>query len=100
MVLVVVLIALVTLGRWQTNEYALTPGDATPVAPLVKIHGVATNPHVDTIMLTDVYLTRLTVWQWVTMHLQSHVQFVSAGQLLEPGNSERRARRAGLSRDE
>lgn len=85
MVLVVVLIALVTLGRWQTNEYALTPGDATPVAPLVKIHGVATNPHVDTIMLTDVYLTRLTVWQWVTMHLQSHVQFVSAGQLLEPG---------------
>ena len=42
-VLVVILAATVVLGKINTNEYALTPGDATPVAPLVKIKGVASD---------------------------------------------------------
>jgi Lon-like protease len=84
-VLVVVLIVVIGLGRWQTNQYALTPGDATQVAPLITISGVKTNPHVDKIMLTDVYLSTLTAWQWITMHFQSHVQFVTQSELLEPG---------------
>jgi PDZ domain-containing protein len=84
-VLVVILGAIIVLGRWSTNEYALTPGDATPVSPLVKIEGVTTNSHLDKIMLTDVYLSSLTEWQYITMHFQSHVQFVNADELLEPG---------------
>jgi PDZ domain-containing protein len=81
-----ILIALIVgLHAWNTNEYALTPGNATPVAPLVKIHGVATNPHHDKIMLADVYLQSLTAWQWLTMHFQSHVQFVPASVLVNPG---------------
>jgi PDZ domain-containing protein len=55
------------------------------VAPLVKINGVATNPHPDKIMLADVYLQSLTAWQWLTMHFQSHVQFVPASDLVDPG---------------
>lgn len=85
MVLVVILGAIIVLGRWSTNEYALTPGDATVVSPLVKITGVKTNAHLDKIELTDVYLSALSELQFLTMHLQSHVQFVTAGQLLEPG---------------
>ncbi len=75
----------VGLHTWSVPEYALTPGDATPVAPLVKVHGIASDPHHDTIMLTDVFLQSLSVWQWLTLHLQSHVEFVSADQLVQPG---------------
>jgi Lon-like protease len=84
-VLVVILAVIIVLGRWPTHEYALTPGDATPVSPLVTISGVTTNSHLDKIMLTDVYLSSLSEWQYLTMHFQSHVQFVTADQLLEPG---------------
>lgn len=69
----------------NTSTYALTPGDATSVAPLVNVQGLATDSHRDTIMLTDVYLSSLTAWQWFVMHFQSHVEFVSAGDLVEPG---------------
>jgi PDZ domain-containing protein len=72
----------------HTNEYAITPGHATPVAPLVKIQGVAVNPKHDTIMLADVYLQQLTYWQWLTFHFESHVQFVPADELTEPGVSD------------
>ena len=85
-VILAILVALVLgLHAWNTSEYALTPGNATPVAPLVKIEGVATNPHHDKIMLADVYLQSLTAWQWLTIHLQSHVQFVPASELVDPG---------------
>ena len=79
------IVVVVGLRVWTVPVYALTPGDATPVAPLVKIQGLATDPHHDKIMLTDVYLQSLNAWQWLFMHLQSHVEFVNADQLVEPG---------------
>ena len=86
-VLVVILTATVVLGKINTNDYALTPGDATPVAPLVKIKGVASATHHGKIMLTDVYLTSLDGWQWLYLHFKSHVQFVSGDELVDPGVS-------------
>lgn len=83
--LALILIAIVALHSWNINEYALTPGDATPVAPLIKVEGVSTETHHDKIMLTDVYLTSLNAWQWLTLHFSSHVQFVGADELVEPG---------------
>ena len=77
---------LVLVGQgWTVPYYALTPGDATPVAPLISVRGLASDPHHDTIMLTDVYLSTLTAWQWLYMHLQSHVEFVPAADLVDPG---------------
>jgi Lon-like protease len=84
---VVILTATVVLGKINTNDYALTPGDATPVAPLVKITGVASATHRGKIMLTDVYLTSLDGWQWLYFHFKSHVQFVSGDELVDPGVS-------------
>jgi PDZ domain-containing protein len=78
-------LAIIGLHSWNLNEYALTPGDATPVAPLVKVTGVATTTHQGAIMLTDVYLSSLNAWQWLTLHFSSHVQFVGADELVEPG---------------
>jgi PDZ domain-containing protein len=79
------LVAVIILQHWQLNEYAITPGGATPVAPLVKVHGVATNPHHDRILLTDVYLSPVSVFQWLTLQFQHPVEFVTPDQLLEPG---------------
>lgn len=85
LVLILALATITALRAWTIPEYALTPGSATPVAPLVKIVGVATDTHNDEIMFTDVYLQQLSVWQWLTMHLEQHVQFVPASDLVEPG---------------
>lgn len=83
--LVVLFVFVLIAGNWTLSEYALTPGNATPVAPLVKIKGVATDPHNDKIMLVDVYLSNVDVFDWVRLHFQSHVQFVPADELVEPG---------------
>ncbi len=84
-VLGLVLAAIVGLQAWNVPEYAMTPGDARAVGPLITVRGLATNPHRDKILLTDVYLQSLTAWQWLTMHFQSHVQFLGANQLVDPG---------------
>lgn len=81
----VVLLIIVGLEHWNTSTYALTPGDATSVAPLVSITGLQVDRHRDTIMLTDVYLSTLTAWQWILSHFQSHVEYVPASELVDPG---------------
>lgn len=74
------------LRAWSTNIYAITPGNATNVAALVSVKGLHTNPHRDRIMLVDVYLQPLSELQYLYMKLfESHVEFVTANQLLEPG---------------
>jgi Lon-like protease len=84
-VLSLVLVGVIGLRAWPIHEYALTPGNATPVAPLVKIQGVASQSHHGAIMLTDVDLQSLNGWQWAIMHFESHVQFIGADQLVTPG---------------
>ena len=79
------LVAIVAMAQWHLSEYALTPGDATPVGPLVRIDGVVSETHHGTIMLTDVYLESLTAWRWFQLQFSSHVEFISASQLVEPG---------------
>ncbi len=83
--LAIVAVLTVALRSWSTNEYAITPGNATNVAPLVSVTGLTTDPHPDKIMLVDVYLQPLSELQYIYMHFKSHVQFVSESQLLEPG---------------
>src|ERR1700691_6264377 len=85
--LAVILLAILALEAHSSGEYSITPGDGTPVAPLVKISGVATNAHPGKFLLTDVYLTPLSEWQLFLTHFQSHVQVVPASALVEPGVS-------------
>jgi len=77
----------ILLGTWHTNDFLLSPGNATPVAPLVKIKGVATNPRHDKIMLADVFEQQLTVLTWIAAKFQSHVQIITVNQLVQPGVS-------------
>jgi len=73
------------LQRWQLNEFAITPGSATDVPPLVTIKGVDTARHHDKVLLVDVYLSQLTMLQYLTFHLQSHVEFIPGSWLTSPG---------------
>jgi len=73
------------LNAIQLSTYAITPGQAEPVGPLIHVSGLKSDPTNDKIMLTDVYLKQLTALSWLTEHLQSHVEFVTYDQLLSPG---------------
>jgi PDZ domain-containing protein len=78
-------VGVVVLDQWPIHEYAITPGNATPVAPLVRIKGVASETHRGKIMFTDVDLQSLNGWQWLIMHFESHVEFINADELVDPG---------------
>jgi len=86
-VIAVILLGILGLEEHQSGEYSITPADGTPVAPLVKISGVATNPKPGKILLVDVYLQPLSSWQLFLTHFQSHVQIVPADELVDPGVS-------------
>ncbi len=81
----VFLVLLVGLEKWQLNEYAITPGSATNVPPLITVKGLATNAHPDRILLVDVYLQQLSMLQYLIFHLQPHVQFIPGQDLVQPG---------------
>ncbi len=84
---VVAFVIIFGLHFWNLSQYAITPGNATPVGPLVKIKGVASAQHPGAIMLADVDLQSLNAWTWLMLHFSSHVEFVSANQLVDPGVS-------------
>ncbi|HTT59167.1 MAG TPA: S16 family serine protease [Acidimicrobiales bacterium] len=83
----VVLLGILALESKSSGEYSITPGDSTPVAPLIKLNGLKTNPHPGHILFTDVYLQPLSEWQLFLTHFQHHVQVVPADALTEPGVS-------------
>jgi PDZ domain-containing protein len=86
-VIAVILLGILGLEEHQSGEYSITPANATPVAPLVKINGVATNPKPGKFLLVDVYVQPLSSWQLFLTHFQSHVQVVPAYELTDPGVS-------------
>ncbi len=67
---------------YKLNVYAITPGLSQPVGPLIT---VTDHPHASTrktIYLTDVYLTQLTIWQWLADEVHPvHVQLVPGSEL-------------------
>ncbi len=83
----VVLAVIFGLSRWQLSTYVITPGTATNVPPLIKVDALQTNQHPDHIMLVDVYLSQLSAWGWLVSQFQSHQEFVTINELVQPGIS-------------
>lgn len=86
-IIIVIIGVIIWSNKHLTNEYALTPGVAQPVGPLITISG---HPHSATrrsILLTDVYLTQLTSWQlFIDTYIDppAHEEMVSGSQLVGP----------------
>ena len=75
----------VGLRSWSSNIYAITPGNATNVAPLVSVTGLGTDPHRDRIMLVDVFVQPLSQLQYLYMKFFQHpVEFFGASELVGP----------------
>jgi Lon-like protease len=70
----------------KLNEYAITPGLSQPVGPLITVHDHAHAPTRSTILLTDVYLTQLNVWQWIVAELHPVHEQLLPGSALTGGN--------------
>ena len=85
-VALVVAALVVILGLWPTSEYAITPGQATLVPPLVSVSGTTTSDHHSRVYLVDVYLQRLSVLGDLVDHLRGGaIQFIPESSLLSPG---------------
>jgi Lon-like protease len=73
-----ILVAVLILGRWSVNDYALSPGDATPVASFISVPPTLDHPLHGTILLTDVFVQQLTA----LTYLQK--RFFSSGTAIIP----------------
>lgn len=83
MAAVVVLLGAVA-SRIQLNEYVLTPGQAQPVGPLVKVPAARAHRIDGPILLTDVYITRVSLLTWIPDKLNGDAQVVSVTSVLGP----------------
>ncbi len=82
----------VVLGRWHVNYIALTPGDAQPVAPLIKVPTKLDHPLTGKILLTDVDETPLNVLTYLQeRYLSSDAQVYPTAELNGPGTPENQA---------
>ncbi len=87
LLVVVVVLALVWwgLGLWSVNYYAITPGDATPVAPLITVPAALDHPLTGTILLTDVFVEQLSARSYLQeRYFSSDDQILSSADLLGP----------------
>src|SRR5271165_6488208 len=71
-------------GRIQLNYYAISPGDAQSVIPLVKVPPGRSYPHKGTILLTDVYVNQLTLLNAIPNLLSSNTAIYSSDEILGP----------------
>jgi PDZ domain-containing protein len=90
----IVLICIVVLGaallvgsKITTGQYAITPGTAQPVAPLITVAGHPEVSGTGSIMLTDVLLTQVTWTNYLWFELNSNTSFVPSSALVPPGVS-------------
>jgi PDZ domain-containing protein len=84
---VIVVLALVWwgLGFWSVNYYAITPGDATPVASFITVPAALDHPLTGKILLTDVYVTPLTAQSYIEQrYFSSDSEIESTDELIGP----------------
>jgi Lon-like protease len=87
LVVAVVVLAVVWwgLGLWTVNFYAITPGNATPVAPFITVPPDLGHPLTGKILLTDVYVTPLTAQSYLWQRfVASDSDVVSSDAILDP----------------
>jgi PDZ domain-containing protein len=82
---VLVGIAVVVLQRWSVNYYALTPGDATPVASFIHVPPKLDHKLTGTILLTDVFVQQLNALTYLQeRYFSSDSQVLPTEELLGP----------------
>jgi PDZ domain-containing protein len=81
---VVVAAAVYVASRIQLNYYAITPGHAQPVGPLIAVPPTLDHPVTGRLLLTDVYLTQVSALAYIPDKLSDTTQVVTSEQILGP----------------
>jgi PDZ domain-containing protein len=82
---ILVLLATWVLSRWNVNYYAISPGDATPVASFISVPSNLDHKLSGNILLTDVFVKPLTALTYLEeRYLSSDTQVVPSVELLGP----------------
>jgi Lon-like protease len=88
-VVVVVLAAALIAAHTSLNQYVITPGDATPVAPFIEVPAADNHPLTGKILLTDVYVTQLNALNYLQYRFfDSDSEVISGPELLGPTPNE------------
>ncbi|HUC04620.1 MAG TPA: S16 family serine protease [Acidimicrobiales bacterium] len=88
-VVVVLAGAVYGLDHWSVNYYAITPGQAQSVAPLIDVPTSLDHKLSGDVLLTDVYLTQLNALTYLQeRYLSSDAQVYPSGEILGTGVSE------------
>ena len=78
-------VATLILSHWNVNDYAISPGDASPVASFIKVPPELDHQLSGTILLTDVYVKPLTALTYLEeRYFSSDSQIVPSVELLGP----------------
>lgn len=80
----VLVVAVVVSSRVELNYYVLTPGVAQPVAPLVRVPKNLDHPLDGTVLLTDVYVSQVTLLDYLPDALNGDAQILGAATILGP----------------
>ena len=82
---VVIVVALAAASRITLNYYVLSPGDAQPVGPLIKVPAGRAHRSHGSVLLTDVFLAQVTALSYIPDLLSGDDQVVSADELVPSG---------------
>ncbi len=83
--LVLLLILLVAASRIQLDYFAISPGQAEPVAPHIHVPPGRSHPLHGTLLFTDVYSEQVSLLDLVPDWLDSDTQLVKSDELVAPG---------------
>src|ERR1700722_1406857 len=90
-IVAVVLLLVVLVGtaasRINLNEFVLSPGQAQAVGPLIKVPTAPGHHAKGHILLTDVFVTQVSLLDFLPDRLNGDDQIVPADELVEPGIS-------------
>ena len=87
--IVLVAAAALIASRTSINYFAVSPGDASPVAPHIEVPAADGHPLTGKILLTDVFVTQLNALSYLQYRFfESNSEVVSGPDLLGPSVSE------------
>ena len=84
-VIVLIVVAIAVASRITLNYYVLSPGDAQPVNPLIKVPSDRAHHISGSVLLTDVFLAQVTALSYIPNLLSSDDQVVPADELVGTG---------------
>ncbi len=84
-VVAVLVIAMVVAREWSVNYYAISPGQAQEVAPLVKVPADQAHPIHGQILLTDVFVEQLNALSYAwNKYFEPNNDIVPSDEILGP----------------